>query len=205
MDIPGAVLLFLFIALFAAAFLKRSGNSLIAAMVFVLLFGVQNILLRIYSSRQLKLIVYNVPGKTAIDIIRGNKFYFLGDSSLQQKSFLQNFHLLPSRIQQQVSPGAYIKTSPGAFNEIKLGNKKILLLDKNPAPGISPQIKADLLIITASCRRRPVDILKAISCNSIILDATIGGRRINDWKNAADSLHLRLHSVQQQGAFVTGL
>jgi competence protein ComEC len=205
LGVTAAILLFLLIVLFAYALLKRSVNSLITAFVISLLFGVQNIIQRVTSSRQSKLIVYNVPGKTAIDIIKGNNFYFIGDSSLYQKNFLQNFHLLPSRIQHQVSLGGYIKTSQLAFNEIQCGTKKLLLLDKNPGTGISPQIKADLLIITASCRWRPVEILKLVSCNTIVLDGTIGGRRITDWKNAADSLHLRLHSVQQQGAFVTGL
>ena len=48
--------------------------------------------------QQKKIIVYNVPQHKAIDFISANKYFFYGDSVLQQDGLLQNFHLKPARI-----------------------------------------------------------------------------------------------------------
>jgi competence protein ComEC len=54
--------------------------------------------------QQKKLIVYNVPKHTAIDVIEGRQFSFVGDTSLLYDDFARNFHLQPSRVLHRITP-----------------------------------------------------------------------------------------------------
>ena len=55
------------------------------------------------NCKQQKLIVYNVPQHRAIDFADGNHYRFTGDSALLEEGLLQNFHLKPGRIAQQLN------------------------------------------------------------------------------------------------------
>ena len=45
-------------------------------------------------------------------------------------------------------------------------------------------------------------IMQHIRCRQIVLDGTNSRYHIAQWKATADSLHLRLHSVAESGAYV---
>ena len=199
-----ALLIFGLISFIAVAFFKRSPVAFVVSLAFLLVISFLHNLQWINNSRQSKMIVYNVPGKSAIDFIRGRKFYFLGNADLLEKSFLQNFHLLPSRTLHQVTAGPPISLLTSNFNEVHFLSKKILLIDKNPELLNTAPVNTDILIISSGCSMKPFELLRVISGKTIVLDGSVKHWRYTDWKNAADSLHLRLHSVQQQGAFVLG-
>ena len=153
------------------------------------------------NSRQQKLIVYNVPGLQAIDILRGKKQFFIGDTSLHQRGFLQNFHLLPSRILFQTSP----EQSISAANKIVhfgVGTHKIILLNASLDLQTSATENTDVLVVGKFVKTKPDSVLKFISCNTVVLDGSLSRYKAKEWQIAADRLHLRLHSVQQQGAFI---
>lgn len=154
------------------------------------------------SLKQQKLIVYNVPKTSAMDIMNGRQFSFIGDTILQQKNFLQNFHLLPSRIQHRVSFNSNIIPDSTAFNLLQLGKYRVLILDKSPDVKHFKGLTADYLLVTKNCHTKPYMLLKNLLCKTVVLDGSCNVRYLQQWKNATDSLHLRLHSVQQQGAFV---
>jgi hypothetical protein len=62
--------------------------------------------------------------------------------------------------------------------------------------------ETDLLIVSGNVPGNPAKILPHIRCRQIVLDGSNSTYRIARWKSAADSLHLRLHSVAINGAFV---
>jgi competence protein ComEC len=151
---------------------------------------------------QRKLIVYNVPQHLAVDIVEGRKYHFIGDTVLQQKGFLQNFNLLPARILYQTREGENLEIPANDFGFYQLNKTSLLILDKEPDNYNSDTVKTDLLLISKNKRLYPNRVLKKIQCHTIILDGSVGGWLQQQWKNAADSLHLRLHFTGEQGAFV---
>jgi hypothetical protein len=58
------------------------------------------------------------------------------------------------------------------------------------------------LLIAANIRSKPARILEKIACSQIVVDAKLPAYKVAQWQIAADSLHLRFHSVASQGAFV---
>jgi competence protein ComEC len=192
------------IALVCYWLLNQSSKALLASLVFLLIMITSFNLSYVKTLHQNKLIVYSIPGKTAIDIIKGRECHFIGDSDLTQKSFLQNFHLLPSRIMHGVSLNSNFPVSDNSFSRIEFGNKSMILLLKPPLFHIDFNTKADYLLVGKACRSSPVQLLKMVTANTIILDASLPVKYQTQWQIATDSLHLRLH-LMKQGAFVANL
>ncbi|MES2645511.1 MAG: ComEC/Rec2 family competence protein [Bacteroidota bacterium] len=196
------VVCMIFIVAVTTLFLKRNALALLAGLSSLLLL-ILLLEIQFYQTlHQQKLIVYNIPRATGIDIFNGRRYTFIGDSSLRQKNFLQNFHLLPSRIKSRVSWQENRLLDTAGFILLKLGDKQLLILDKSPDVKQFTGLQTDYLLVTKNCHTKAALLLSKLSCTTIILDGSYNTRYLSQWKNAADSLHLRLHSVQQQGAFV---
>jgi competence protein ComEC len=188
--------------LFGSAWLLRKNKQMLFAccgsmIVFLSLRGFD-----IYkTSQQQKIIVYNVPGFTGIDVIEGNSFTFLGDSALLMNDFLKNFHLRPSRILNRVEEGS-LQNLFTSKQMIRSRTRKIIVIDQpvmNDPP--AEKIKADAIIITKNPRLYISQLLKRYDCTLFVFDATNPPWKIRLWKKDCDSLHLRHHSVAEQGAF----
>lgn len=199
----------LFICLITGAYwLLR--KSAVAKWLCFLAFTIFYISARVYTVQtalQKKLIVYNIPKATAIDIIDGNDYLFFGNSGLLEDGFLRNFHLKPGRIQQQlpVQPAHYFLSNQNLF--LKAGGKSILLLCEPIAPQTdsAKRIKTDIVIISNNPKIYMEDLLSSIEFTEIIFDSSNPLWKTEKWKKDCIRLHLRFHSVPQDGAFVMNL
>ncbi len=193
----------LYVAIISASIwlLRKNKQMMFAAGAFlVVFFGLRSLDI-IKVNQQQKLIVYNVPQHTAIDVVEGDKFNFIGDSILLEDGFLRNFHLRPSRILNRMDEG--ILSSLSIDNgSISSENKKILIIDQplSAQKNIS-KVKADAIIITKNPRLYINQLLQQYDCKLVIFDATNPLWKIRLWKKDCDSLHLRHYSVPEQGAF----
>jgi competence protein ComEC len=152
-------------------------------------------------NQQQKIIVYNVPQHTAIDVVEGNKYTFIGDSILLQDGFLRNFHLRPSRIVNRMDAGLLNSVSV-KDNLITSASKKILIIDEPlPYNNDGPKEKADVLVITKNPGLYINQLIKHYDFNLLVFDASNPLWKIRLWKKDCDSLHLRHHSIPEQGAF----
>jgi competence protein ComEC len=152
-------------------------------------------------NQQQKLIVYNVPQHTAIDIVEGNNYIFYGDSSLLADGFLRNFHLRPSRIVNRISAGV-LPSIKIQENLIKSTSKKVIILDQPLSYEKSEKkTSADVIIITKNPRLYINQLTNHYKFNLLVFDATNPLWKIRLWKKDCDSLHLRHYSVPEQGAF----
>ena len=176
-----------------------------ACMVAFLSFAVF-ICLRTYQftqdASQHRLVVYNVPQHAAVDIIQGNDYAFVGDSILLENNFLQNFHLKPSRVLYQTDRVDSLKNTPITTNAFQLGNKKVLILDHGLAVDSSQIIHADVLIISKNPKLKLAAMVASIKPKIIVVDGTNSRYKIAQWQKEAETLHLRLHSVATDGAFI---
>ena len=81
----------------------------------------------IKANNQQKLIVYNVPQKQAIDIIKGRNYLFAGDADLLADDFVRNFHIKPARVLNRIESASVLKNY---FEQYKvLENKKVEIND----------------------------------------------------------------------------
>lgn len=156
---------------------------------------------RIRQKQQQKLIVYNIPRYRAIDILDGYDCLFLGDARLRNNASLTSYHLRPSRILHGVS-------EQKSLNRIKVSgplvagpHKKILLIHQPvtiPVP--ARKIRVDLIILSGNPDVDLRQLASRFTCAEYIFDSSNPLWKIQYWKKAADSLHLRHQTISEQGA-----
>lgn len=202
LSFPSALLLFAAISFLAAWFLRKKPELMwVGIATFAILFAGRGVAM-LYQKHQQKLVVYNIPRHTAIDVIDGESYLFLGSPDLQANGFLRNFHLRPSRIHYGVSPSGL---TPPAGPTVSIDTDKGRVMVLRSAPANTDSIKAAAVVITGSPRISIRTLAQQFSCNLFVFDASNPAWKIRLWKKECDSLHLRHHSVPDAGAFVMDL
>ncbi|MEO8415128.1 MAG: ComEC/Rec2 family competence protein [Ginsengibacter sp.] len=158
-------------------------------------------------SQQKKIIVYNIPAHKAIDFASGHEYHFIGDSDLAAEGLLQNFHLKPGRISLMLRPARLIGRQLYQHNNFyQFYGKRILLIDsaityEQPAS----KVDVDYILVSKNPKLFIPNLAKVFNCSLYIFDASNPMWKIDKWKKDCEELHLRFHSVPEQGAFVTDL
>jgi competence protein ComEC len=177
---------------------------MLAGLFFMLcFFGVRSLDF-INKQQQQKLIVYNVPSHTAIDLIEGRKHQFIGDSILQQDGFLKNFHIKPSRILHRLSEVDSLNNIVYHNNFIITKNKTIVVINA-PINYVGERIKVDVIIVTKSPKLYINKLVEIFDCKQYIFDGSNSMYKITKWAKDCDSLHLPYHICSQQGAYQMNL
>jgi len=174
------------------------------AICFLLAFVVQHAAYSWQFAKQQKLIVYNVPQHQAIDLASGNNYEFVGDSILQEDGLLQNFHLKPARIVQQLSNRA--ESLAGVFHQgifCQFNNKRIAIIDQpiNTEP-LQQKIYVDLLIISKNPRLSIAQLTTVFNCKQFVFDASNPAWKIEKWTAECEALHLNFYPIPVKGAFI---
>jgi competence protein ComEC len=160
----------------------------------------------IYHSGQQKLIVYNIPKNSAVDIVAGNHYCFAGDLIVLQDAFLRNFNLKSSRIKNRIYASEDLLL-PGIENCIlQIQSSKVLMLGQNSFRyNATSKIKVDALILTSKVNLTSAEINDLFNCKYIIADSSVPLWKSSQWKKEFEQLHLRFYSVAQDGAFTLKL
>lgn len=156
---------------------------------------------------QQKIIVYNIPKQQAVDFVSGNKYLFEGDSVLQQKGLLHNFHLKPGRIALQLNkPVDSLNNCISAPPFYQFGNKTVLIINKPLVFEVPLQkINVDIIIISKNPKLYIPQLAQVFNCSQYVADASNSLWKIDKWKQDCDQLNLRFHSIPEQGAYVLDL
>jgi competence protein ComEC len=153
--------------------------------------------------QQKKLIVYNVPKYSAIDLIDGRTFSFVGDSELLRDDFIRNFHIQPSRVLHRIEPQQALSASCKNF---KFYNKLIALIDSSGYfTTVEPGQAVDLLILSKNPKLYIANLVKKFSIKQIVIDGSVPQWKAKLWKKDCNSLHIPCFDVSEKGAFVMNL
>ncbi len=198
--------LFLVISFISYWLLERSIPALKAGLFSLVCFAVLRSASFLESSRQQKIIVYNVPQKRAIDFVSGRHFVFMGDQDLLANDFARNFHLKPSRVMYRMDETGQLDQLQANGNYISFSQRHILLLDSTVSfmpSGERPEL--DLLILSGNPRLYLGPFSQAAHIKQVVIDGSVPGWKSRFWKKDCDSLHIPCHDVSTQGAFVMNL
>jgi competence protein ComEC len=206
-SIEQAILLMAFIAGIRYWFIQQSRMGLKAGLLALLAFTILRTISFTRAGGQQKIIVYNIPQKTAIELIDGFHYSFAGDSSLLQDNFILNFHLRPSHILHRVHPSIDQHNLAGPF--ITRHNKHIMWLSKPFRFKISlPRSQRpviDLLILSNNLRVYISNFTTVLDIRQVVFDSSVPAWKKNYWKKDCDSLRIPWHDVTTKGAFAMNL
>jgi competence protein ComEC len=160
-----------------------------------------------------EIVVYSIPGHTAIDLIHKRKTVFLCDSVLTGIPGKVNYSAGQHRLMAGVNSLQVFELDDVADNtdvEIeKLGpfiyfyGKSLAIIDrewKDIQP--SDRFKADIGIITGLPRVKFEDILTQIIMKQIIIDSSIPAYKADKIRESCMNAGIPCHSVRKDGAFV---
>jgi competence protein ComEC len=205
LPLPQAILLMVIISLLAGWLLLKNKECAVWALGGLLMFIIYREWVWQRNGEQQKLIVYNISGHTAIDIIKGHEAWFWGDSASLADPWVYRNNILPSRILQQVKKQNLLPVDTAVFHQLVVGGQKIVVVDKDLDTRQSGRVETDILVLAANIKAKPAWILEKVACRTIVADAKLPFYRVAQWQIAADSLHLRFHPVAEKGAFVLNL
>ncbi len=206
--IPATVLstwLLYAIVIFCSAWFISKNKKYFQLTIFCLfVFVLQHTFYAWQLAKQQKIFVYNVPKYQAIDFINGHRYQFIGDSILLEDGLLQNFHLKPGRIAQQLD-----NRTDSLITVFKLGmfyqfnNKRIGIVSKPiTATDIEQKIELDLLIISKNPKLSIADLTKIFNCKHFVFDASNPAWKIENWIAECKALQVNFYSIPAKGAFV---
>lgn len=160
----------------------------------------------IEQKQQHKLIVYNIPRMQAMDIIEGRSFIFHGNPQLQGKTSLAQYHLAPARLSFGTSEADQLPRTQISGNIIA-GSRTTVLVINGALSGPPPpeKIPVDIIIVSGNPRLQIRQLARSFICTQYIFDSSNPLWKIRHWKKEADSLHLRHHTISEQGAFEVDL
>jgi competence protein ComEC len=154
-----------------------------------------------HSNRQItirntgRLVIYQTRGQTMTDIGSGGAYYswtsdnpdktaekFLA-SSRTQLGFVQSLGRLSTK----------------EYPVVQINDRTLVFTDKAPKHGFFP---VDIVVVQKGAFVNMSDLHRVFNARQYIFDGNNALWKIRKWKKEADSLHLRHHSVPDQGAFV---
>ncbi len=201
-----AILLFLAISGISLWLLQKLKAGLIIGLIVLLLFFAARSFSFIAAQQQQKIVVYNVPQRTAIDFIRGRNYVFYGDPELEADDFARNFHLKPARVANRTSPTSSTNEVFICNRVINFREKRILLVDSAfSLQNGGSKFDIDLLIISKNPKLYVAKLQKVFNIKEIVFDGSVPFWKLTYWKRDCDSLHIPYHDVSEKGAFVMNI
>jgi competence protein ComEC len=205
-SIPQALILYVAIIGFGIWLISKHKQSFVIGLASSTAFFALRSIDFANKNQQQKLIVYNVPNHTAIDLVQGRSYQFIGDSILIEDGFLRNFHIKPSRVLNRINPTDSLPNINFQNHLITSNGKTILIVDDAfELPPQTEKINLDAIILTNNPKIYLNRFAPQFNCPLYIFDSSNPFWKIAYWKKDADSLHLQHHSTATQGAFVMDL
>jgi len=202
-DVAQTLLLYAFILSVSYWLLRKASGGLLTSMAFLAALVIYTGVRYVNINYTQKLIVYNVPHQTAIDVMQGGSYRFIGDSILLQDGKLQRYNLKPSRTMYGVAAAGDSLLQANFQNlGFMVNHTKVLLLDNTcNLADTTVKVQADVIILSKNPKYSIQDVQRCFSFKQLVFDSSNPMWKIRRWKKDCDSLHLRFHSVQESGTF----
>ena len=199
------ILLYLALIAFAWWLFHKQAKAFCWGSLCIVAYLLADSLHRIRSRQQQKLVVYNTPRQTAIDIIEGRYYRCIGDS-IAYTAQSERFYLRPARILFGVQPGKILPYTYLSRQLIATRRTRALIIShweqQEPQP---VKIPVEIIILCGNPRLTIYQLTTVFNCTQYVFDSSNPLWKIQQWKKEADSLHLRHHSTSEQGAFEVDL
>lgn len=201
-----AILLLLVTAFLSWWLIDRTKKGLVVSLVFLLCFFTITLADRIKAEATKRIVIYDLPKKSAMDFFSGKQYIFRGDPSIQPGSPESDFHLKPARTWLGAREARTIEGIYFADRCIQWNKTRIFFADPQleyPARTNKPFI--DLLVISGN---KPCDLKEmaaALEIRQVVVDGSVPPWKVPPLDSACKKLNIPFHAVNRDGAFVMNL
>jgi competence protein ComEC len=149
------------------------------------------------------LVVYSIPGHSAIELIRRGQSTFLADSVLKDDERSIGFHITPYRVFNRVSYiSESIPVSKNGFHYFIWNDKKVLWVNKKQA-NIPQNIITDYLIVATNSLTETQ--ISKIVFSTLIIDSSNSRLYGKNLSARLKEKNKRIYSVLQEGVFIENI
>lgn len=218
-------LIYLFIIVFTSYFILKRNSMLRLSLITIILFLVSTFYNDFSALKQRKLIVYNIPGNTAINFIDGKDNILISNLTKNANSstllFTTKNNWLELGLQKEKIVDVNSLNRNSLFtNNLTVDNKNILLKDRYlgfynhrfliinkdfQLKKYTKKIKVDYILITSNNKIKVSDLVKYYDVKTLIIDSSNSLRNIEKWKTECAKFNIAYNVVAENGAFITNL
>lgn len=156
--------------------------------------------------QQKKLVVYNVPKHSAMDVLAGKQFFFKGDSAIQQDDLIQNVYLHPCRLLHRVTNRYNTGNLLVWKNYFRFGHTSVLVIDASFSfKKTAPKMMVDVLVLAQNPTVQITQLTDVFTCRQVVFDSSNPAWKVKKWQQECRQAGLPCFSVASQGAFVLNL
>ncbi len=195
---------------------SRKIKTLQYVFFFLLLFFVSQTWRNYQALQQQKMLVFNVRGSSALNLIHQKKSILVADSTLINEPgalefSAQNFWTAVKVDKPLIYPIKNDSINNRLFRYengfLQYQNQKIYILREKKISGLIPlhKYELDYLILSNNVNLAIEDILSYFQPEMIIIDSSNSYWKNKAWVKQCRELNLPFHSVQQHGAFIADL
>ncbi|ASZ10549.1 hypothetical protein CK934_05935 [Chitinophaga sp. MD30] len=151
-----------------------------------------------------RIVVYNIPGHSAIDLIKGREVWYAGDTSLVRQAALAERYIIPTRVYWHLPVLVGGQRWSGHMGKaISFGGKRMIIVDTVlPKARILRKLQTDYVLLSHNPKVSIKELSEFYAFKTVIFDASNSSWKIEQWKSDCYALTLRCFSVPDQGAFV---
>jgi len=197
-DAMTTLILYALIVTTAVLVFGRQKKYLKVCMVLITIFSSAQAYAKYQNKHQQKIIIYNSPHHQAIEFLNGSHYFFVGDSPQVFKNTHQYYYIK----NESLDSNGIVFLKP----VLHYLNTSIIIVDSSYIFNCSPQkIKVGILLISKNPKISISYLMKSITPQQIVIDASNKKWRIQKWKKECDSLNIPCHVTSEKGAFVNDL
>lgn len=218
-------LIYLFILVITGYFVLKRNSMLQLSLITIILF-LTSIFYNDFSAlKQRKLIVYNIPGNTAINFIDGKDNILISNLSKNENNstllFTTKNNWLELGLQKEKIVDINSLNRNSLFsNNLIVDNKNLLLKDRYlgfynyrfliinkdfQLKKYTKKLKVDYILITSNNKIKISDLVKYYNFKNLIIDSSNSPRNIEKWKYECEKCKITYNIVSENGAFVKNL
>lgn len=202
MPLYATVCAYVIIAALVGVWLARWKRGWQLALYAALLWAALHARAAVLAGSRRQLVVYNVPGYTAMDAVVGRYCRFAGDTALLHNAALYKRYLQPARLLYGAREAALPALQQhGPF--FSAGRKRLVVVDSTwTACTPAKKFCTDYILLSHHPRLSIMQLRDMFDFKMIIFDASNPFWQIQQWKSECSALTLRCFSVPDQGAYL---
>ena len=209
LDLSEVLLLYGFIILIIALFIRKKAIYLIAALTLLILYQSKTLLQTIENKNSSKIVVFNLNKSTAIFVHNSSHSYLICDSLLANDSISRNFYFKRFlshkksydceliNIQKSAGMNVFYK------NIVTSGNNSILVLQDDYYKGkTANKLQIDYVLVRNNADYSIKEMQSLFNFKEIIIAADNNWWLRKKWKEECLQKGISFYDIKEQGAFI---
>jgi competence protein ComEC len=201
-NIPQTLLIYAAIFIAGLPVIIKRKTKLIGMLIIMVLFSLTRLIVSWQSHQQQKFMVLNARENSAMGWLDGTSAVYFHSKNVSdnEKKILKMFGDISLHYHVEKMKRLQFEEEHNLLITME-GRRIIRLSGKSGAKNIHP-VMADIVILSHNYRGKLSEFAAESRCRLVVADATNNLWKIHEWKKQAEQLHLRFHSVPEQGAFL---